>query len=299
MTLEQMRMLVKISETGSVLGAAAALNRTQPTVSVAIRRLEEELGVLLLARDSYRARLTPAGKALCRKAASVLQQSDDFATLAQHLATGHEPEIRIAIEASCPLPLILQMMRDCEERFPHTEFSLMVENLWGAMERLLDGDAELAICPWLQQNFSVESFPFIQSHLITVAAPDYAPLQGKQELQLDDLRRAVQVVVKDSSHRAREERYGVLQQGRQWLVNGHLTKKELLLAGMGWGRLHRHLIETELQEGTLVPLQIENYQNQLDIEMRVVRRQEGMHGPVADALWGRFREFAELQCKSG
>ncbi|MDT8420456.1 MAG: LysR family transcriptional regulator [Desulfuromonadales bacterium] len=294
MTLDQLRMLVKISETGSVLAAAQALNRTQPTVSVAIRKLEDELGVSLLSRDSYRANLTPAGKMLYRKAQVVLQQSDSFRTLAHHLATGNEPEIRIAVEASCPMPLLLKIMRDSERSFPLTDFSLSVENLWGALERLEDGVADLAICPWLQEDLSVESFPFVQSHLLTVAVPDYAPLRGKRELDLSDLQNAVQVVVKDSSHRPRKERYGVNQQGRHWLVNDHFTKKELLLAGMGWGRLHQHLIERELREGVLVPLNIRNYQNQLDIEMRVVRRQGVVHGPVAEAMWGKFKMFAEM-----
>lgn len=294
MTLDQLRMLVKISETGSVLAAAQALSRTQPTVSVAIRKLEEEFGVSLLSRDSYRANLTPAGKMLCRKAQVVLQQSDGFTTLAHHLATGNEPEIRIAIEASCPMPLLLKIMRDSERSFPHTDFSLSVENLWGALERLEDGVADLAICPWLQEDLSVESFPFVLSHLLTVAVPDYAPLRGKRELALSDLQNAVQVVVKDSSHRPRPERYGVHQQGRHWLVNDHYTKKELLLAGMGWGRLHQHLIEEELRQGLLVPLNIRNYQNQLDIEMRVVRKQGAVHGPVAEAMWEKFKMFAEM-----
>jgi len=57
MTLDQLRMLVKISETGG-LAAVESLFRTQPTVSVAIKKLEDELGMLLLPRDGYRASLT-------------------------------------------------------------------------------------------------------------------------------------------------------------------------------------------------------------------------------------------------
>ena len=128
-TLDQLRMLVKISETGSVLAAADALFRTQPTVSVAIKKLEEELGVTVLSRDGYRASLTAEGEMLYRKAKAILQQSDDFTTMARHLAVGNEPRIGIAIEASCPMSLILKIMRDSEQAFPHTEFSLMVENL--------------------------------------------------------------------------------------------------------------------------------------------------------------------------
>lgn len=294
MTLDQLKMLVKIAETGSILAAAESLCRTQPTVSVAIKKLEDELGVNLLARDGYRASLTAEGKMLCRKAEAILQQSEGFAALAHHLSVGNEPEIRIAIEASCPLPMLLEIIRDSEQAFPNTAFSLMMENLWGAMERLHEGEADLAICPWLEEDLSVESAPFCRSHLVTVAAPDFSPVVGKSELTLADLQNAIQVVVKDSSHRPRSESYGVLHHGRQWLVNDHHTKKEIILAGMGWGRLHRHLIEKELQDGRLIPLNIANYPVTLDIEMRVVRQQGAVHGPVAEVLWDKFKSFAEL-----
>lgn len=293
MTLDQLRMLVKIAETGSVLAASEALFRTQPTVSVAIRKLEEELGVALLARDSYRARLTQEGQMLCRRATAILQQSERFTELAHHLAVGNEPELRLAVEASCPMALILGLVRDSESSFPHTEFSLMLENLWGAMERVLEGDVDLGICPWLNEEQDVESFPFIRSHLLTVASPDFVAARGKSDLEMSDMQDVPQIVVKDSSHCARGDSYGVLHQGRHWLVNDHYTKKEILLAGMGWGRLHRHMIEQELADGRLVPLSICDYPSTLDIEMRVVRRRGVVHGPVAEGLWRNLKEFAE------
>ena len=86
---------------------------------------------------------------------------------------------------------------------------------------------------------------------------------------------------------------GVLEQGRHWLVNDHYTKKEILLDGMGWGRLQQHLISRELEEGKLVPLEIERYESSIDIEIRVARRLGSPPGPVAIDLWEKFRESAK------
>ena len=82
MTLDQLKILVAIADRGSVLGAARSLHRTQPTLSVLLQKLEEELGVQLLDRSSYRAMLTPAGWQLYKKAKGVLAQVDDLANLA-------------------------------------------------------------------------------------------------------------------------------------------------------------------------------------------------------------------------
>lgn len=289
MTLEQLKMLVKIAETGSVLAAAEALYKTQPTVSVAIRKLEEELAVRLLDRQQYRATLTDEGRQLCQKAQAILKQVGHFKSLAQHLATGHEPRLQVAIEASCPLPLVLKFLRDSEAKFPQTEFNLQVDNIWGALEKLQLGEVDLAISPWFEESQQLESLPLTQIRLLTVAAPGYCP-PGR--LPLEKMKERVQVVVRDSSRRPQQS-YGVLEGGRHWLVSDHSTKKELILAGMGWGKLHRHLIVDELTEGRLVPLEIGNYLCAVDVEIRAVRRLGEPVGPVAAALWADFKSAVD------
>lgn len=289
MTLDQLKMLVKIADTGGVLAAAEALHRTQPTVSVAIRKLEEELGVKLLARDSYRASLTPEGKALCRQARILLKQSETLVSMAQHLARGNEPEIRIAIEASCPLPPVLSILGACERKFPGTQFNLMGDTLWGALERLQCGEADLAISPWFEENLEFESLPLTTVTLVTVAAPQFTTALGKNDLALEDLKDCVQVVVRDSSRAPRSQSFGFLPEGRHWYVTDHLTKKEIILAGMGWGRLHEHMIDGELRSGRLLPLTIRGYPTTIEIRICIARVRGKPAGPVGTALWEDFR----------
>ncbi len=292
MTLDQLRMLVKIEETGSVLAAAESLRRTQPTVSVAIRKLEDELGLQLLSREQYRARLTPAGEAIGKKAREVLRLADDIVLLAGHLATGYEPELNIAIEASCPMSCILEVLKMVERQYPQTRFNIMAENILGALDRLKKGDADIAISPWFEEDTGLESFVLMHERMLAVASPQFPPLLGAKVLDYDILKGEVQVVVKDSSTRPREKKIGVIEEARHWLVNDHFTKKEILLAGMGWGRLQRHLIADELRDGKLVPLEIRNYQTAIDIEIRVARRLGTPIGPVAADLWRDFRNLA-------
>jgi DNA-binding transcriptional LysR family regulator len=290
MTLEQLKVLVKIAETGSLLAAAAALHRSQPTVTVAVRKLEEELRVPLLDREQYRATLTAEGRLLCQQAQLILKHAADFSTLAGHLATGHEPELHVAIEASCPLPLLLQILRDSERNYPQTAFNLQMENIRGALDKLLNAEVNLAISPWFEDHQQLESLPLCETRLLTVAAPGYCPSPA---LNLETMRQLVQVVVRDSSQRSYpQQSFGILDGGRHWKVNDHPTKKLLILAGLGWGRLHQHLIVDELADGRLLSLAIDNYPCVLDIEIRAVRRLGEPVGPVAAALWQDFKNFA-------
>lgn len=291
MTLEQLKMLVKIAETGSVLAAAEVLHRTQPTVSVAIRKLEDELGVLLLDREQYRATLTTAGLQLCQKARTILKHAEDFSSLARHLAIGNEPELHLAIEASCPLPLVLKILRESEKKYPQTEFNLQVENIWGALEKLQYGEVDLAISPWFEDLPELDSIPLLRTWLIAVAAPGFCP--DDIELTLDEMKQHVQVVVRDSSRKPQQQKsYGVLDDGRHWVVSDHLTKKELILARMGWGKLQEHLITEELASGALVPLEIIHYPCRVEVDIRAVRRLGEPIGPVAASLWQDFQEIS-------
>ena len=292
MTLEQLKMLVTIADAGGILAAAEKLHKTQPTVSVGIKKLEEELGLKIFSRDSYRASLTPAGETLCQQARVILKQSMKLSDMAEILAQGNEPEVRIAIEASCPLPLVLEILAVCEKKCPGTQFNLMGDTLWGALERLQLGEADLAISPWFEENLDFESFPLTSASLVTVASPKFRNNLEKSELFLEDLKDSVQVVVRDSSRNPPQQSFGYWAEGRHWYVTDHFTKKEILLAGMGWGRLHHHLIAEELACGKLVPLVINNYDSEMEVKICVARMRDKPVGPVAEILWQDFSSFS-------
>ncbi|WP_020677738.1 LysR family transcriptional regulator [Geopsychrobacter electrodiphilus] len=296
MTLDQLKILVQIAESGSVLAAAEALHRTQPTLSVGIRKLEDELGLTLLARDQYRARLTPAGERICQQAREVLRQGTHLTDLAAHLASGHEARLCIAIEESCPVPLVLEVLRRLEKKYPQTAIELVGERLWGALERLEQSDADIAITPWFEENIQLQSFPFSRVQMVPVAAPDFLAEFTAHSLSLADLKDRVQVVVRDSSRQPRKKSLGVIVDGRRWLVNDHQTKKQILLAGMGWGRLQLHMIADELKSGQLEVMQIEDYGDRPQLEIRVARRRDEVVGPVAAELW---KMFQALKAESG
>lgn len=74
MTIQQIRYVVKIAETGSMNHAARLLGVKQPSISAAVSDLEQELGILLFNRAPKGMTLTEAGKEFL-EGASVLAQS--------------------------------------------------------------------------------------------------------------------------------------------------------------------------------------------------------------------------------
>lgn len=79
--LDQLRSFCAIAECGSFTEAARRIHKTQPAVSVQMKRLEERLGVVLLVRDAHGARLTSAGDLLHVRARRMLQLNSEIAEL--------------------------------------------------------------------------------------------------------------------------------------------------------------------------------------------------------------------------
>jgi LysR family hydrogen peroxide-inducible transcriptional activator len=83
MTLTELRYLVALSETGHFRKAAEQCNVSQPTLSIAIKRLEEELDVPLFERSRHKVTATPIGERIVSQAVTILQETENLVQLAQ------------------------------------------------------------------------------------------------------------------------------------------------------------------------------------------------------------------------
>ena len=77
---------------------------------------------------------------------------------------------------------------------------------------------------------------------------------------------------------------GILPGGLRWTVSDFATKKEILLANMGWGGMPQHMIQQELDQGDLVRLNVSSYPP-VQAQHFVMRRRDITVGVVAQAVW--------------
>ncbi len=295
MNLYQLKILLAIVETGSFSGAAKNLSQTQPGISIAIKKLETELGISLFSRDQYRAKLTPEGNAIYQKAKRIVQQSDELINLGQQLSSGTEPEIWIAIDSLFPVSIIINLLKHYIETYSGTRFNLTIEYIEGAKERLINSDANLAILSKDQIVAGLESKPLMTVSLLPVATPDFPAIQLQRELSDEELKQYIQVIVGDSSQSVRQETnpnyptgaVGLFIDGKHWIVNDNTIKKQIIMAGLGWGRLPEYLIDKELASKTLVPLKSKTIKP-VQAEMHIVRRKDRFVGSITEHIWNEI-----------
>ena len=75
MTLQQLKYVIEVAEKGSITEAAKSLFIAQPSLSAAIRELEEELGETLILRTNRTLSFTPVGEQVLEHAVAILEET--------------------------------------------------------------------------------------------------------------------------------------------------------------------------------------------------------------------------------
>ncbi|MDO6564550.1 LysR family transcriptional regulator [Amphritea sp. 1_MG-2023] len=291
MTLDQLQTLSRIVECGSLKLAADSLHKTQPALSMAIKKLEQEYGFKILNRNSYRLSLTEEGRSFYRKAQELLLNSQQLSSLGQHLGAGNEPLIRFAFDQACPYSHILQVLKQCQQQYPSTEFKISEKSRFGALDMLQHGQADLVVSPWWPTFYAAGDFdtlPIGHFRVLMVAAPELFP--DGPVIHSEQLKSQVHLTLETSPFSFDSDSLMLDKGVRRWKAEDSFTVKQLLLAGLGWGYVPEHLVKDELERGELMRLTPKDVEYSVTGEVRLIRNLEDSLGPVASMIWQTFAQ---------
>ncbi len=246
-TLDQWRTLQAVIDYGGYAQAADHLHRSQSSVSYAVKRLQELLGLKLLHIEGRKAVLSDAGKILLQRSRQLLADASLIEQQAHHLEQGWEAEIRLAVESAFPTQILMKALKQFEPLSQKTRIRLQEVVLSGAEEALLNGDADLVISPYIPQGFLGEEL--IQINFVAVANPGHALHQLGRSLTTHDLNRETQVIVSDSGKKGIDA--GWLSGSQRWAVNSLESARKIISNGLGFGWLPEKDIEQQLKDKQL------------------------------------------------
>ena len=249
LTLEQLRVLLTISDTGSFSAAGRKLRRAQSAISQSVHTLEDVQGVLLFDRSGRIPKLTAAGLVLVAEARRVVHQSELFESVARGIAAGIEPEFTLALDSVVPSEPIVESLRGLQNAFPDLPVTLFTENFSAAVRRLRNKSSALAICALFPDAQDLLAVPLLSVTLTPVAAASHPLAQLPQPIPRDRLLDHVQLVLTDPLD-ASGPSFGIVSH-RVWRFADLSRRLEFLLAGFGWARMPLHLAAPYLADGRL------------------------------------------------
>jgi DNA-binding transcriptional LysR family regulator len=138
------KIFCQIANSGSIGAAAKVLNRQQPSVSVALQRLECELGISLCVRTPRGVTLTEFGAdlmKLCADMKSSIERLPKAATIARHQLL---PPVTLAVISNLHLvPQLNAILSEFHRKMPSIEMQLNVLPWFSVIDSVIDGDADI------------------------------------------------------------------------------------------------------------------------------------------------------------
>lgn len=255
LTLDQLRVLVAIAETGSFSAAGRRLGRVQSAISQTIATLEATQGVALFDRSGHRPLVTDVGRALVAEARAVLASAARFEALAAGTREGIEPELAVAIDPLVPTDAFIDALHALRVAFPALPVSFSTEGLRGAERRIRRGDAALALCTLLPSvPEDIAAVPLVTVELVPVAGASHPLARLERAITAADLEEHVQLVLSDPAA-PDGPNYGVIGR-RVWRFVDLGRRLDFLAAGLGWCRMPEALVAPMIADGRLVRLVI-------------------------------------------
>jgi DNA-binding transcriptional LysR family regulator len=294
MSMDQLRTFIAAADEGSFSAAGRKLRRAQSVVSHTLANLELQVGFPLFDRTGRYPVLTDAGQALLEQARNAVGSMDAFKARARTLAEGLEPELAVAVDVMFPIANLTAAVQAFQKQFPSTPLRLYVEALGAVIQPLLAGQCRLAVIGSLPDVPSdCQSEYLLDVPAVTVVAPGH-PLAARRGMILRSvLEKHVQLVLTDRSTLTAGRNFGVVSPN-VWRLADLGAKHAFLRAGLGWGHMPLHMVQADLDAGTLVRITLETSPTVgSGFAMHAIHRKEQPPGPAGRWFVQQLRRYQE------
>ena len=170
LSIDQLRTLVTIADTQSVTQAAQKLFRTQPALSLQIKRLEEQVGTSLMQRKGRKIELTEAGHVLVDYARRILDLNEE--AIAKLSLTETEGKVRIGVLEEVAIGPLVDLLTKFGRLCTKVELELVVDTSWNLSRMIRNNDICLAVAN-LQFSQGHQTQPLWEEHYLWVHSAEY------------------------------------------------------------------------------------------------------------------------------
>lgn len=175
MTLTELKYVLAVAREKHFGRAAEACFVSQPTLSVAIKKLEEELGVTLFERGGGgELGITPAGERVAEQAAHIFELVDDIKDLAAEAKDDLQGPLRLGAIYTIAPYLLPELIPQLHERAPHMPL-LLEENYTRVLtEKLKRGELDAMIVATPVEDPAIVALPLYEEPFVVAVPSDHA-----------------------------------------------------------------------------------------------------------------------------
>jgi DNA-binding transcriptional LysR family regulator len=288
-TFAQLQTLLAITQAGSLVAAAEALNMTPAALTARVKGLEEAMGLALFTRTPSGLKLNPAGEAALAHVEGIERAVRDMLQAMEDLRSGRGGRLSVAVVSTAKY-FAPRLIAAFVAEHPKLELKFLIGNRDETIGLLRSQEADVALAGRPPADLPIEKAP-LGPHPYVIIAPPHHRLAGKAGLKRDALAgEAFLFREKGSGTRSLFDSFlGDLsvrnaQPGIE--LGSNETIKQAVMAGLGIALISAHTTAAEIADGRLATLDVEGLP--LVRQWFVVHRADRPLSPAARA----FVEFA-------
>jgi len=265
--------------------AAQEIHLSQPSVSVRIRRLQEELGVKLFEQIGKKIVLTEAGQLFETHARRVVTaQSDTRQAMEAYRGLEHG-SLRIAASTTPGMYLVPRIIAQFKSQHPKIAMRLSIKNTRQVEEDIIKDEFDLGFVGGHLISNEVEALPWRTDELVLAISPSH-PLARRRQIKPTDLENEAFISREPgSATQAAIEKHlpaSNLPVGAALELGNPESVKQAVMSGFGIAFLSRYAIETELKAKSLVARRVQGIH--IDRKLRIIYRKGKHLSSAASAL---------------
>lgn len=186
MELRQLNALLAVGDHGSFSAAAEALATVQSNVSTHVRKLEDELGTVLVDRSG--GRLTPAGEIVAARARRIASELDALAADVTALDREVSGTVRLGIIGTTARWMIPQLLDILPARYPELRLVVLEASREELNAQLTAGRVDIAVLtfPLVVPGVELQLVPLVEEDIVLVVPPGHE-LADREFVELADL----------------------------------------------------------------------------------------------------------------
>jgi len=260
----QLEVFIAVAEEGSFSRAAERVFRTQSAVSQAVKKLEDELAVLLLDRQTATLIPTEAGRAVLEYARSAIKQRDHFLQLAEAFKSARLGKVTLAAFESAALYILPEPLRTFHAQCPEIELEVLRCPDDTIPHQVLERSADIGFVTYEPPFRDLCAFELFDDPLIFIVPPGHR-LAGRTDVEVKHLA-TEHFFVHHVRTQTTQTVIGLFQEhgialhiaARLW---SYESVKEFVKGGAGVAIVPAVCARAELREGSLVQVPLAGFRS--------------------------------------
>lgn len=251
-----LRTFVVIAEEKSITRAAERLKLKQPSVSNALKRLEDRVGLRLVRRDAIRFELTEVGQLLYEQSIEVFGTISQLPDLMHGMSSAVTGNVSIALASHVVSPVFDRALAGFHKAHPRANLTISVAESLEVVQRVRERRASFGICLVRERDPALSYTMVYREHFGFFCGPGHR-LYGRNDLTLADLREESSVSfqtdnISDALRPVALLRSEAKLRGNVVGTSSSLEEvRRMIVAGLGIGPLPLHVARRDVDDGFL------------------------------------------------